>query len=402
MAIKPTSFSYTAILAGISALPPLSIDMNLPAIPEIEATFQIAQGQGSLTLSLFLLGFAIAPLFGGPLSDRHGRRKTLLVALATNTLAAICCSLPASFSFLLFFRLVQGFACGVCILVPLAIVRDNFSGSDGRKKLSTIMLVSGAAPLVAPILGGWILFFWKWQAIYFVQACIGFIIICLVAVGISESLPKSRRLSTNVKTIVGGYKKVFTNLQFISLALSQTFYFGCMFSYIAGSPGFMLEELHLSEQSYSFIFACTALGVMAGATVSGILGRWEVRSDRIIVVALCSMGIASTGVLLLTWDGVPSLFLLVPLLFIVMSCFGLAQPNVMNEALAPWKNMAGTVSGALNALQMIGGACASASIPLLTQYFHPGKAMGIAMASASCVSLACYGLIGRLYSRYRS
>ncbi|MGE4539169.1 MAG: multidrug effflux MFS transporter [Desulfovibrio sp.] len=402
MTIKSTSFAYTTILAGISALPPLSIDMNLPAIPEIEASFQMPQGQGSLTLSLFLLGFAVAPLFGGPLADRYGRRITLLFALATNTLAAFACGLSPSFHILLFSRLVQGIACGVCILVPLAILRDMFSGVDSRKKLSTIMFVSGVAPLVAPIVGGWILFFGKWQAIYFAQGGIGLALFFLVALEIAESLPMEKRIATDVKAIVGGYGKIFTDFQFISLALSQAFYFGCMFSYVSGSPGFMLGQLHLSEQGYSLVFACTTLGVMAGAMTSGILGRWEVHPNRIIMIALSLMAVASTGILYLTYSGNTSLFLLVPLLFVVMGCFGIAQPNVMSEAVTPWGNMAGTVSGALNTLQMLGGVCSSTTILLLTRYFHPGRAMGIAMVCAACLAVACYGLLGRFARQAQS
>lgn len=396
MAIKQSSFVYTAVLAGITALPPLSIDMNLPAIPDIEAAFRVAPGQGSLTLSLFLLGFSLAPLFGGPLSDRYGRKPTLVVALLAGALAAWGCALGASFPLLLASRLIQGIACGVCILVPLAIVRDTQTGAAARRKLSSIMFVGGVAPLLAPIVGGWVLLFWGWPVIYAVQGGMSFLLLCCVAPGVAETLPAAKRNSINLAGILRGYRAIFTSPPFLACSLAQSFCFGCMFSYIAGSPGFMLGELHLSEQHYSYVFACTSCGVLLGAVVSGILGRWEVHARRIVLAALALMTLAVAAIFLLTWTRQPSLLVLVPLLFVVMGCFGLLQPSTMSEAIAPWGHMAGAASGAINALQMLVGAGVSAMVPVLTRGLEAGRAMSLSMLCAVVLAVAAYGLLGRV------
>ncbi len=395
MTFKQNSMTYMVILAGISMLPPLCIDMNLPAIPDIESAFSIAQGQGSLTLSLFLLGFSVAPIIGGPLSDRFGRRPTVLTALMLNTIAAMCCTLEFSFNFLLFSRLVQGLASGVCVLAPLAILRDIYSGAGARTKLSIIMLVGGVAPLIAPIFGGGILIFAGWRSIYGLQGLLSLILFILIAIGVRETLPKDRRNSIHVGNIARGYRTLFSDPHFLGFALPQALGFGCIFSYIAGSPALMLGEMHLSEQSYSLIFAFTSFGIMVGSTTSGVLGRKEISVRRIISTSLSLMALSVMAIFVLTWTHNDSLLMLLPFLFLVMTCFGTAQPNAMSEAVAPWGHMAGAASGAMNSLQMFMGAIASAVAPILTQIWSPGEAMSLSMLCAALLALGTYFVMGQ-------
>lgn len=379
MSLKTDNFSFTLLIAGLSTLPPLCIDMNLPAIPALEAAFQVAQGQGALTFSLFLLGFSIAPVMGGPLADRYGRRPTLLASLLFVSLSAFACMLKASFHFLLFARLVQGIAAGVCILIPLAVVRDTLSGSAARRKLSAIMLIGGLAPLLAPILGGIILTLFGWRSIYGVQGGLGVVLLVAVLLELPETLPADRRLPLNVRRLGTGYKTIFTDKGFLGIALPQAFGFGCLFSYIAGSPGFLVEELHLSEQVYSLVFAGTSAGLVMGSMISGFLGRREVHARPIIAVSLAVMTLAVGSILLITWEGGTSLTLLLPLLLLVMICFGTMIPNTMSEAVSSWESMAGTASGAVNSIQMLVGAGASALVTVLGNVLEPGMTMSASM-----------------------
>jgi DHA1 family bicyclomycin/chloramphenicol resistance-like MFS transporter len=379
MSIKPESLMYTILLAGISALPPLSIDMNLPAIPTIESAFAVPSGQGALTFGLFLLGFSISPIIGGPLADRYGRKPTLLVSLFVMSLAAFGCMLDESFHFLLFSRLIQGISAGICILVPLAIIRDTLSGTAARRKLSGIMFIVGVAPLMAPVLGGWILALSGWRAIYGVQGGLGAILFVLVLFGVAETLPSDRIMPLNPRQLAASYKALLLDREFLSLTLPLAFGFGCVFSYIAGSPGFLVGEMHLSEQTYSFVFASTSFGLMLGSMISGILGRREVHARPIISGAFGIMTIAVCAVAALTYEGNPTLGVLLPLLLLVMLCFGLIQPNAMSEAVSPWEYMAGTASGAVNAVQMLVGAGASALVTALGRVLEPGLTMSAAM-----------------------
>ncbi|MFW5490527.1 MAG: multidrug effflux MFS transporter [Desulfovibrio sp.] len=391
MSLRTDSFLFTLLIAGLSTLPPLCIDMNLPAIPALESAFQVAQGQGALTFSLFLLGFSIAPIMGGPLADRYGRRPTLLISLLFVSLAAFACMLKASFHFLLLARLIQGTAAGVCILIPLAVIRDTLSGSAARRKLSGIMLIGGLAPLLAPIIGSVVLTLLGWRAIYGMQGALGVILLVAVFFGLPETLSVERRIPLNPRQLATGYKTIFTDRDFCGLAFPQAFGFGCLFSYIAGSPGFLVEELHLSEKMYSLVFAGTSAGLVVGSMISGFLGRREVHARPIIAADLVGMVLAVCCILFFTWgNGTTSLPQLFPLLLAVMVCFGMMLPNTMSEAVSNWESMAGTASGAINSLQMFVGAGASALVSGLAGVLPPGQTMSLSMACSIFLAAGIY------------
>lgn len=390
MSLRTDSFLFTLLIAGLSTLPPLCIDMNLPAIPALESAFQVAQGQGALTFSLFLLGFSIAPIMGGPLADRYGRRPTLLISLLFVSLAAFACMLKASFHFLLLARLIQGTAAGVCILIPLAVIRDTLSGSAARRKLSGIMLIGGLAPLLAPIIGSVVLTLLGWRAIYGMQGALGVVLLVAVFFGLPETLPAERRIPLNPRQLATGYKTIFTDRDFCGIAFPQAFGFGCLFSYIAGSPGFLVEELHLSEQMYSLVFAGTSAGLVVGSMISGFLGRREVHARPIIAADLAGMVLAVCCILFFTWGNGTSLPQLFPLLLAVMVCFGMMLPNTMSEAVSNWESMAGTASGAINSLQMFVGAGASALVSGLAGALPPGQTMSLSMACSIFLAAGIY------------
>ena len=389
---NPRGLPYYLILACLAGLPPLSIDMNLPGIPAIEAAFGASPGQGALTLSSFLLGFSVAPVVMGPLSDRFGRKPILLLSLFFLSVAAFVCMKDGSFHLLLAARLAQGMACGSCVLAPLAIIRDTLEGGAARRKLSGIMFVMGVAPLVAPLLGSAMLTIGGWRAIYGAQGGLGVILLVLVGIGFAETLPQERRVSLDVRGLADRYRTLFTNRDYLGLALLMAFGFGCLFSYIAGSPGLLLRERGLSKEIYSLFFAFTSFGLMVGSMVSAILGRWEVHPNPIIIRALTGFFLGVGGVVRLTWFWPNAgLFWLLAVLTVVMFCFGLIQPNALAEAVAPWSSMAGTASGGLNSLQMLVGAGASALVTGLSGVLPSGEAMSGAMAFF--ISLAVAGCL---------
>lgn len=388
MTLRPSSFRFTMALAGISALPPLSIDMNLPGVPGIEAAFGLGSGKGALTLSLFLFGFALAPIAGGPVADRFGRRNTLLASLLGTSLGAFGCALAPGFPSLLLCRLVQGAAAGVCLVIPLAIVRDTLQGHAARRQIARIMTIVGLAPLVAPVVGARIFLASGWRAIYAVQALFGVLLFVRMLTGFSETLPPERRLALNPRQVARGYRTVFGNRVFAGFALGNALSFACLFAYISGSPGLLLGELGLSAQAYSWVFAATSAGLLLGSFASGWLGCREVRPRRIVAWALAGMALAAGGALLLTLNGPVRLAALVPLLLTMTFCCGLLGPNAMGEALEPLGRVAGTAAGAVSALQMLLGAGSSALVTFLGAFCGPGVAMTLVMTLAVLLGIA--------------
>ncbi len=390
MALKPESFAFTAMLGLLAALPPLSIDMGLPGIPEIEANFPDAANQGPLTLSLFLIGFAAAPLLAGPLADRFGRRPTLLVGLGVFVLAAIACTAAPSFPSLLGFRLVQGIAAGACVILPLAIVRDLFEGAKALQRLSQVTALVGLAPMIAPVFGAWAMGLSNWRTIYALQAGTGIILLVVAARGFAESLPAEGRRPFQVTKLVSIYGMVLADRSFRLLAIVYCLCFGCMFSFIAGSPAVMMGELSLSSQLFSVLFAISSGGVLVGSLISGRLSRRRVMPRNILSFGLGLMALAAVALFAIALFGVLTIYTLMPLVFLVIFCFGLTAPSANHEALRGLPHVAGVAAGLIRSLQMVMGALASAAIAALQPIGQPGRVMTAIMAASVVAAAAVW------------
>ena len=280
--LRRDGLPFTIFLGALSALPPLAIDMGLPGIPAIETTFPDAAGRGALTLSLFLAGFAASPLCCGPLADRFGRRATLLVGLVAFMAAALACTAAPTFPLLLVARLCQGFAAGACVIMPLAIVRDVFHGATARHHLSRITAVLGLAPMLAPILGGWLMTVTDWRGIYAAQGACGLVLLAVTAFGFAETLPAERRRALHPRHLAAGYATVLSDRSFRRNALLYAFGFAAMFSFISGSPAVLMGQLGLSGQTFSLLFALTSCGTLVGSVLSGWLVKHGVPSRRLL------------------------------------------------------------------------------------------------------------------------
>lgn len=214
---KHESIFFTLFLGALSAIAPLSIDMGLPGIPAIEATFSDAGSRGSMTLSLFLVGFSAAPLFIGPLSDRFGRRIALIAGLSFFSAAAICSAFAPSFTTLLLARFVQGAAGGAIATLPVVMVRDVLEGPSARAKLSQIVAILGIAPIVAPLIGAAILAIGSWRSIYLAQALVGVVELFIAATWLEETHPHERRRSLGIRVLLDGYRTILSDGQLYPL-----------------------------------------------------------------------------------------------------------------------------------------------------------------------------------------
>jgi DHA1 family bicyclomycin/chloramphenicol resistance-like MFS transporter len=390
LALQRESFLFTVFLGAVCAVPPLSIDMGLPGIPAIEASFADAAGRGPLTLSLFLVGFAISPLISGPLADRFGRRLTLLAGLVVFIVAASACALAPSFQILLAFRLVQGLAAGACAVTPFAIVRDVFEGAVARNRLSQVSAVLGIAPMVAPILGGWVMVVSDWRAIYAAQAVCGVILLVVTFFSLAETLPITRRRSISPVQMILSYRSVLSDRSFRGFALVYALGFACLFAYISGSPGVLMGALGLSGQMFGLLFALTSCGVLVGSIVSARLSSRHFASHRVMTIGLILMTLSAVAALGLAVVGDIHTYTLMPLIWVVVFCFGLTGPTANHEAMHNLPHVAGAASGMLRCGQMVTGAIASALIALFEPYGHPALVMTVIMMVAALAAGAVY------------
>jgi DHA1 family bicyclomycin/chloramphenicol resistance-like MFS transporter len=369
----------------LAALPPLSIDMGLPGLPAIEASFADAAGRGPLTLSLFLAGFAISPLICGPLADRFGRRATLLDGLLLFSIAAGACALAPSFTVLLVCRLIQGFAAGACAILPIAIVRDLFQHATARQKLSQIAAVLGIAPMMAPVLGGWVMAVSDWRSIYAVQAAIGLVLLIAGGFGLAESQPVENRRSLNPRQLAESYRFVLGDRGFVGYALLYACAFACMFAFISGAPSVLIGSLGLSTTSFSLLFGLTSCGVLVASLISGQLSRRHVASRKIIAFGLLVMIASAVAALALVPAGAVTVLSLTPLMALTIFAFGLLAPSTNHEALQNLPHVAGAAAGVMRCTQMVMGAFASAMIAVFEPFGHPTLVMTGLMA---CMALA--------------
>ncbi|MEG4918093.1 multidrug effflux MFS transporter [Microcoleus sp. B7-D4] len=389
MQFKPKSVGFTIILGVLAAMLPLSIDMGLPAFPAIGTSLNASPATVGLTLSLFMVGYAISQLAFGPLSDRYGRKPILIIGCGLFTFASAACAIAPSINALVAWRFFQGAGAGAGMTLMLAMVRDLFEGATARAQLSYISLVINTAPIIAPTIGVGILAISSWRGIYGLLAVGGLILILTIALGLDESI-KSRDLNAiKPHRLIGNYLRVLNNRVFIGYALVDALSFGCLFAYVAASSLVMINVLGISTTTYGLIFASTGIGIVAGSFISGLLNNRGVPSPRLLGFGLAISATSAITLVLVSMTGAAQLLTLLPLLIINTFCYGLIAPNAIHHALESVEDIAGSAAASIGFLEMLAGSLASF---LVSVFFdgHTVNVMSEVMALFAIASLAIY------------
>jgi DHA1 family bicyclomycin/chloramphenicol resistance-like MFS transporter len=379
------------LLGALSAFGPLSIDMYLPSLPSLSRDLQASASAAQLTLSACVLGLALGQVIAGPLSDTLGRRRPLLVGLAVYVLASLLCVVAPSISLLIILRLVQGAAGAAGIVIARAIVRDLYSGIAVARFFSILMLVSGIAPIAAPILGGLILQVTSWRGVFLILALVVTVMLLAVIMGLHETLPPERRQRGELGTTLNSFRRMLSDRLFVGYALSCGLSFAAMFAYISGSP-FVIQNIYgLSPQVFSLIFGTNALGIAIVGQVNGrLVGR--VPPERLLAGALTAIAIGGTALLLVV-IGQIGLIGMLPALFVVVASQGMVFPNATALALADYPSMAGSASALLGVLQFAIGAATAPLVGIAgTSTALP---MAVVIAALGMSALMTFGLFRR-------
>jgi DHA1 family bicyclomycin/chloramphenicol resistance-like MFS transporter len=343
------------VLGSVNAIGPLSIDMYLPAFPEIAGDLDTSASQVQLTLTACVAGLALGQLLIGPLSDRLGRRVPLITAMSTYAAASVLCSLAPSVPVLMALRFLQGLAGAGGIVISRAVVRDLYSGVAAVRLFSSLMLVTGLAPILAPLAGGQVLTFSSWRGIFAVLAILSALIALLVAFALRETLPHDRRSRDGLRKTLQTMSGLLRDRWFVGHALAGGLGFGALFAYIAGSS-FVLQGIYgVSPQLYSVLFAVNGLGLIGGSQVNArLVGRYGPASllrAGLLAIAACS-GILLAVVLV---GGLGVGAVLAPM-FVIVSSLAFVLPNSTALALADHPEVAGTASALLGVVQFMVGA----------------------------------------------
>jgi DHA1 family bicyclomycin/chloramphenicol resistance-like MFS transporter len=386
--------AFTLLLGFLVALPSFGIDMSLPALTATGAALRVAPARAGLMMSLFMLGFAVAPLFYGPASDRYGRKPVVLFACTLFIIAGIGCALARSLPTLLMWRVVQGAGAGASMTIALAIIRDLFEGQAARTKLSYVAIATMIVPMIAPTAGAALLALGGWRVIHAVLAGVGFLLLLAILLGFAESaqLDPANRLVPSV--VARNYLRVLTHPLCLGYILVNAAAFGTLFAYVSGSSLFLINVVGLNPEQYGFVFAATSLGIMWGAFLNSRLSAWGVLPGYPLTVGLVLAAVSTMLLLAMTLAGWMPLLFVIPLLVLGTLAFGLIAPNAMQGAMQPLPQIAGATGAVTGCIQMTMGTVASGLVADLYDG-HSALSMTALMALCSLLALASYLLLAR-------
>ncbi|AIY47641.1 multidrug effflux MFS transporter [Mycolicibacterium fortuitum] len=383
--------SWLGVLALLTAVAPLSIDMYLPAFPAMAAEFGTSASAIQFTLTSFMVGLASGQLIIGPLSDRFGRRPLMLAGTFVCILAGVACAVAPNIAALTAFRFVQGFSGAAGVVLSRAVVADRAHGAVAARAFSLMMIINGAAPVLAPLIGGSLMGLIGWRGVFWILAGLAVAMFLGVVAVLPETHPQDRRHTGGVTAMLSDARSVLTNRGYIGYTLAFAFGFTVMFAYISASPFVLQNVLGLSPLHYSFAFAANAAGiVIVNAVNARIVSRFGQR--RLLHLGI---GLLVLFSVLLVVDALlgPVLWASLLLLWGAVASLGLVAANATSLALDQVRHAAGTGSAVLGALQFGLAALVSPIVGLGGD--HTALPMAVAMVVSACIAAGALTLTRR-------
>lgn len=383
-----SSLFLLIMLGALAGLTPLSVDMYLPAIPSIAADLGARVEAVQLTISTFLIGFAIGQMFYGPLADSFGRKPVILFGLALFTLASVGCLLADNLPFLLFFRLLQAIGGAAGAVVVNALLRDLFQGEEVVRAMTLVILTSTLAPLVAPLLGG-LLLRWGWTSIFAVLVVLGGLLWLAILLLLPETLKSDHRQPLRWRTVLSNYALVLRHRRAMAGILASALVSGGMFAFISGSPYVYIQFFGVSPQHYGLLFGLNVLLLMVVTYINGRLVK-RVGMLPMLRIGLGLMGLASLVLLFNGLLGGGGLWSIVIPVSCYVSQLGLIGANATSHALGFFPANAGTASALAGTLRFGIGALAG----LVVNSFTATSPLPMAAVMACCGLLALVVYVG--------
>jgi DHA1 family bicyclomycin/chloramphenicol resistance-like MFS transporter len=361
---RPRAGRLALILGAFVALGPLTIDMYLPALPTITTQLGTTSSAVQLTLTGTLLGLGLGQLLLGPLSDALGRRRPLLAGTALHVLASLLVLVAPNVAVLGALRLLQGAGAAAGAVIAVAVVRDLYDGRAAATMLSRLFLILGAAPVLAPTIGGEILQFTSWRGVFALLAAYGVLLLVVGALALPETLPAERRRSSGFVGTLRSYRELLGDRSYVGLVLVAGLTMAGLFSYVSGSAFVYQGEYGLDQQQFGFLFGAGAFWLIAATQLNPVvLRRFEPQQ---VLVAGTVVGALAGGALVgLAGTGTGGLPAVVGSLWTMLFACGFALPNAPALALSRHGDAAGTAAALLGAIQFGVGALVSPVVGLL-------------------------------------
>lgn len=385
-----------AILAMLTAFTPLSIDMYLPAFPQIRADFQAGPSEVQLSLSVFMLAFGFGQVIYGPLGDHFGRKPVLIVGVLLYITTSALCALADNATQLVGLRAVQGLSAGAAPVMARTMVRDLAERDRAAQVMSILMASVSMAPMLAPLMGSEVMHHFGWRAIFVALALFGAVALAAALLTLRETLRPELRGPLAFGGILRRFGELLSSPVFLGYALTTGFLFGAMFSYISVSSLVLIEIYGLSPTTYAVVFGAPILVMTLGATLNSLWTR-RVGADvmlrratwapAIVGAALIVLGIIEAHTKAVGW--IPFIFLSTAL----VGSMSVVSPNATACALQRYPHMAGAAASLLGVIQFGCGALFGAVVgALLSTTIQP---MAVFMGLGGILCFAAHRLLVR-------
>lgn len=349
-----TGLTFILILSGLMAFTSLSTDIYLPAMPTMATDLH---GNVELTITGFLVGFTIAQLIWGPISDHLGRRKPLFIGMVLFIIGSAGCAMSTSITQIVFWRVFQ--ALGACTgpMLARAMIRDLFARTRAAQMLSTLVLIMAIAPIAGPLIGGQIIRLSTWHAVFWLLVLIG-ALMCVSLCWLPETLPEAKRVKASLTGAFRNYRSLLSNGRFMRYTLSLTFYYVGAYAFITGSPFVYISYYHVDPQHYGWLFALNIVGVMAMSVVNRRLVQRH-PLEQLLKYATMLAALAAVALALLVKLESGGIVAIITTIFLLFSMNGIIAATSTAAALDAVPNIAGSASALIGALQYGSGIISS-------------------------------------------
>jgi len=374
---------YVLLLGLMCALPAFTSDIYLPSLPEVAHSLHTSTTAVQLTMTGVLLGGAVGQLVVGPLSDRFGRRRPVLIGIGMHIVISLLCALAPGIGILIGLRVVQGFFNAAATVVAIAVIRDRFTGSEASRLLSRLMLVIGVSPLFAPTVGGLIAGQWGWRSVFVALAVFGVVLWVAVWRRLPETLRPERRRAGGFGPALRGYRVLLRDRYFVAIAVLPGLGMAVLMSYVIGSPFVLREGYGLSANQFALLFAMNGVALVGGAQINASLVR-RVSPIRILRCALPLLLVATVVLLVVALSGVGALLGLLAALWVTLGLLQFIPPNASAIALSRHGRIAGTAAAFIGAMQ---AGVAGVVSPLVGVLGGDARAMCLVMIASASAAL---------------
>ncbi|MGO2358967.1 MAG: multidrug effflux MFS transporter [Mesonia sp.] len=372
------------VLGTLIALGPFSIDMYLPSFESIAREFVISKKEVGLSLTSYFIGIALGQLIYGPIMDKYGRKIPLLIGLVIYFLAALSCAYSPSLTWLVASRFFLALGASGGMVAAKAVVRDIFPPEEVARAISFLMLIMGGAPIIAPTVGGIVITYFSWHAIFIILSVLSFLMFLSVFRFLPESIDPDASVELKLGKVLKKYYGILTDKVFLTFSMAGSFTIGALFAYISNAPILFMDNFNLSETEFGWLFGLNAGGLIVGSQLNRVVLKKNstFKVSKIISILLVILSVFLIGNSL--WYS--NFYLTITNLFLILFLLGFQNPNTTALSLYPFTKKAGRASALIGSLKMGMGAIAS----FIISSFDTSSMLPMAVVIFVCLLSSCF------------